>query len=209
MLTRRHFVISSTCSAAALFAQTGVVQAQDAVSIDDDTAAAPADRQGSNPWGVHDRFMPVRVEHRTGLRAGDIHVDPVARYLYHIGSDGTAMRYGVAVGRIGLQSPGVYTIRRRAEWPSWTPTANMIRREPHVYAQFAGGVPGGPNNPLGARALYLYRGGRDSYLRIHGTPQPWSIGTSASSGCVRMINDHVIELYEQVALGTTAWLHGA
>jgi lipoprotein-anchoring transpeptidase ErfK/SrfK len=83
----------------------------------------------------------------------------------------------------------------------------MIAREPHIYGQYAGGVPGGPSNPLGARALYLYRGSRDSYLRIHGTPQPWSIGTSASSGCVRMINAHVIDLYNNVELGTTTWLH--
>jgi lipoprotein-anchoring transpeptidase ErfK/SrfK len=76
-----------------------------------------------------------------------------------------------------------------------------------LYAQFAGGMPGGPDNPLGARALYLYRGGADSMLRIHGTPQPWSIGTSASSGCVRLVNDHVMQLYENVPLGTRAILH--
>ncbi len=205
MLTRRHFIASTSASVAALFASSGEVRAQDAVTFDADVTMPEA--QGSNPWGIHDRFLPTRVEHRTGLNSGDIHVDPVAKYLYHLDSDGTAMRYGVAVGRIGLQSPGVYTIRRRAEWPSWTPTANMIAREPQVYAQFANGVPGGPNNPLGARALYLYRGGRDSYLRIHGTPQPWSIGTSASSGCVRMVNAHVIALYNEVELGTTTWLH--
>jgi lipoprotein-anchoring transpeptidase ErfK/SrfK len=83
----------------------------------------------------------------------------------------------------------------------------MIAREPQVYAQFAGGVPGGPDNPLGARALYLYRGGRDSMLRIHGTPQPWSIGSSASSGCVRLVNDHIIQLYDRVPLGTRVTLH--
>jgi lipoprotein-anchoring transpeptidase ErfK/SrfK len=81
------------------------------------------------------------------------------------------------------------------------------RREPHLYAQFAGGMAGWPDNPLGARALYLYRGGADSMLRIHGTPQPWSIGTSASSGCVRLVNDHVMQLYENVPLGTRAILH--
>ena len=210
MLTRRHFIASSSATVAALFASTGVVQAQDAVTFEFDADVAQPAIDGTNPWGVHERFMPVRVEARAGLTPGDIHVDPVAKYLYHLSEDATtAMRYGVAVGRIGLQSPGVYTIRRRAEWPSWTPTANMIAREPGVYAQFAGGVPGGPNNPLGARALYLYRGSQDSYLRIHGTPQPWSIGTSASSGCVRMINAHVIALYNDVALGTTTWLHSA
>lgn len=205
MLTRRHFIASSAASVGGLFASTGIVQAQDAVTFDDDVTQPAA--VGENPWGVHDRFMPTRIEHRAGLTPGDIHVDPIAKYLYHLYSDGTAMRYGVAVGRSGLQSPGLYTIRRRAEWPSWTPTANMIAREPHIYSQFAGGVPGGPSNPLGARAMYLFRGGRDSFLRIHGTTQPWSIGTSASSGCVRMINAHVIALYNEVPLNTTVWLH--
>lgn len=205
MLTRRHFIASSTASVAAFFASTGVVQAQDAVTMDDAVTVPQA--RGENPWGVHDRFLPTRIEHRAGLTPGDIHVDPIAKYLYHLNNDGTAMRYGVAVGRQGLQSPGVYTIRRRAEWPRWTPTAAMIAREPHIYSQYADGVPGGPTNPLGARAMYLYRGGRDTYLRIHGTTQPWSIGTSASSGCVRMINAHVIALYGEVPLGTTVWLH--
>ncbi|GAA5080004.1 L,D-transpeptidase [Roseibacterium beibuensis] len=205
MLTRRHFIITS----AALFSGPIAMPAfgQDAVDFDFDQTVERPDPQGDNPWGLHPRFMPTRVAHRAGLRPGDIHVDPVPKYLYHIGDDGTAMRYGVAVGRSGLQSPGTYTINRKVEWPSWTPTANMIAREPEVYAQFAGGVPGGPENPLGARALYLYRGGADSYLRIHGTPQPWSIGTSASSGCVRLVNDHVIQLYENVEMGTRVTLH--
>jgi lipoprotein-anchoring transpeptidase ErfK/SrfK len=120
----------------------------------------------------------------------------VAKYLYHIGNDGTAMRYGVAVGRQGLQSPGTFTINRKVEWPSWTPTANMIRASRISTRSSQAAWPGGPDNPLGARALYLYRGGADSMLRIHGTPQPWSIGTSASSGCVRLVNDHVMQLYE-------------
>ncbi|MBA3911215.1 MAG: hypothetical protein C0524_15420, partial [Rhodobacter sp.] len=91
---------------------------------------------------------------------------------------------------------------RKAEWPSWRPTNDMIRRNPERYAQFAGGVPGGPRNPLGARALYLYKDGIDTYYRIHGTTEPWSIGKSVSNGCIRMLNEHVIQLYEQVPVGT-------
>lgn len=207
MLTRRHFIATGVAtSLSALFSASGVL-AQDAVTFDLDEEVVRSENPGNNPWGIHQRFMPRQVEHRAGLSIGDIHVDPVAKYLYHIREGGVAMRYGVAVGRIGLQSPGLYTIRRKVEWPSWTPTANMIRREPHLYAQFAGGVPGGPDNPLGARALYLYRGDRDSMLRIHGTPQPWSIGTSASSGCVRLVNAHVIDLYDQVEMGSLVHLH--
>lgn len=205
MLTRRHFIITSAALFSGPLATSAM--AQDAVTIDLDADVVRPDPMGNNPWGLHPRFMPTQVAHRSGLRAGDIHVDPVARYLYHLADDGTATRYGVAVGRSGLQSPGTFTIQRKVEWPSWTPTANMIAREPDVYAQFAGGVEGGPENPLGARAMYLYRGGRDTMLRIHGTPQPWSIGTSASSGCVRMVNDHVMALYENVPVGTRTILH--
>jgi lipoprotein-anchoring transpeptidase ErfK/SrfK len=205
MLTRRHFVIT----AATMF--SGAVSlpaaAQDRVSFDDSVERPDPDPFANNPWGLHPRFMPTRVEHRAGLTPGDIHVDAVAKYLYHIGGDGTAMRYGVAIGRADLYESGVFTIQRKAEWPSWQPTQNMIEREPDVYGPFADGMPGGPENPLGARALYLYEGGRDTFLRIHGTPQPWSIGTSASSGCVRLVNDHIMQLYEQVPLGTRVTLH--
>ncbi|MGB0905790.1 MAG: L,D-transpeptidase, partial [Mangrovicoccus sp.] len=161
----------------------------------------------SNPWGLHYRFLPTRVEARPGLRPGDIHVDAVARYLYHIQNDGTATRYGVAIARGNLYEPGTYTIKRKAKWPRWTPTAEMIKRDPDTYAQHVGGMPGGPDNPLGSRALYLYVGNRDTYLRIHGTPHPRSVGGRASSGCVRMVMAHIIGLYEQVNTGNRAILH--
>lgn len=205
MLTRRHFITTTTTLFSAAIALPAF--AQDAVGIGIDEAIVQPIPGGPNPWGLHERFMPTRVNANSGLNAGDIHVDPTSRFLYHIQSDGTAMRYGVAVGRAGLYQPGTFRIQRVAEWPSWTPTANMIAREPHIYGQYAGGVPGGPDNPLGARALYLYAGGRDTYLRIHGTPQPWSIGTSASSGCVRLVNDHVIQLAASVNTGNRAVLH--
>ena len=205
MLTRRHFITTTTT----LFSGALVAPAfaQDAVGIEIDAPAESTSGTGPNPWGLHQRFMPTRVAANGGLNVGDIHVDPTARFLYHIEEGGTAMRYGVAVGRAGLYQPGRFSIARVVEWPSWTPTANMIAREPEVYSQYAGGVPGGPDNPLGARALYLHAGGRDTYLRIHGTPQPWSIGTSASSGCVRLVNDHVIQLAQTVRTGSRAILH--
>ncbi|MXQ08625.1 L,D-transpeptidase family protein [Alphaproteobacteria bacterium GH1-50] len=161
----------------------------------------------TNPWGFHSRFLPQRVEARSNLRVGDIHVDAKARYLYHIDGQGTAMRYGVAIARGNLYEPGTYTIRVKKKWPTWRPTEDMIEREPHKYEQFADGMDGGPSNPLGSRAFYLFEGRRDTYLRIHGTPQPRSIGGRASSGCVRMVMAHIIGLYDNVEIGARAYLY--
>lgn len=147
------------------------------------------------------KYEPQTVKF-TGYRAGTIVVDPKNHFLYLVERWGKARRYGVGVGKAGLAFKGSAEIKRKAEWPSWTPTANMIKREPQKYKRYAKGVPGGPDNPLGARALYLYKGGRDTYYRIHGTTQPNSIGRSVSNGCIRMINDHVIDLYNRVPLGT-------
>ena len=123
-------------------------------------------------------------------------------------NDGLAIRYGIGVGRAGLYHSGVFTVARKAEWPSWRPTNAMIRREPERYAQFADGVPGGVNNPLGARALYLYDDeGRDTYLRIHGTNAPSTIGSAVSNGCARLVNDHVVDLYGRVQIGAKVTLH--
>jgi lipoprotein-anchoring transpeptidase ErfK/SrfK len=138
---------------------------------------------------------------RDDVAPGSIHIFPDYFVLYYVTSPGEAIEYHVAVGDAGRNLKGGATIRRKEEWPSWTPTANMIRREPEKYGKYAGGVPGGPDNPLGARALYLYRGGRDTMYRIHGTPQPWTIGTAVSSGCIRLKNEHVVGLYDQVELG--------
>ncbi|GAA0776362.1 L,D-transpeptidase [Roseibium denhamense] len=147
-------------------------------------------------------FEPQSVFYSMSYAPGTIIVDPKNHFLYLMGRWGRARRYGVGVGRAGLAFKGVATVNRKAEWPRWTPTKNMIRRDPGKYAKYADGVPGGPNNPLGARALYLYKNGRDTYYRIHGTTQPNSIGRSVSNGCIRMINDHVIDLYNRVPLGT-------
>jgi len=134
--------------------------------------------------------------------AGTIVVDPHAKFLFWVLEDGMAIRYPIAVGREGRGLRGESVINRKAEWPGWTPTANMLRREPEVYGQFRGGVPGGPASPLGARAMYLYRGGADTFYRIHGTNDLQSIGNSGSAGCIRLFNQDIIDLYDRVPSGT-------
>ena len=132
---------------------------------------------------------------------GTIVVDPHAKLLHFVEGPGSAIRYPIAVGRQGRGFSGQATIGRKAEWPGWTPTANMVRREPEVYGPFAGGIPGGKASPLGARALYLYRGGSDTYFRIHGTNDPATIGNQGSAGCIRLFNQDVIDLYARVKVG--------
>jgi lipoprotein-anchoring transpeptidase ErfK/SrfK len=141
------------------------------------------------------------VAYETREKPGTIVVNTPERRLYYVLGNGRAIRYGIGVGREGLALRGNATVGRKAKWPNWTPTANMIARDPRN-REFAGGVPGGLNNPLGARALYLYRGGRDTMFRIHGTNAPNTIGHAMSSGCVRMLNHDVIDLYDRVPVGT-------
>lgn len=133
---------------------------------------------------------------------GSIVVDTHSRKLYYVLGDGRAVRYAIAVGREGLAFAGNGYIGRKQEWPSWTPTANMVRTRPDLYAPYAGGLPGGLINPLGARALYLYRGGRDTYFRIHGTADNSSINRATSAGCIRLFNQDAIDLYNRVNIGT-------
>ena len=143
------------------------------------------------------RGMEV-VSYSRALKPGTIVISTAERRLYHVLPGGMAERYGVGVGRDGFTWKGTQRISRKTEWPSWTPPARMIEREKakgHILPAF---MPGGPNNPLGARAMYL----GNSLFRIHGTNQPASIGTAASSGCIRMLNEEVTALYEKVKVGT-------
>lgn len=142
----------------------------------------------------------TEVDFASPYAPGTIVVNTPERRLHYVLPEGRAVRYGVGVGREGLALSGDATIGRKAEWPSWTPTANMMRRDPRNL-KYAGGLPGGPTNPLGARALYLYRNGRDTMFRIHGTNQPKSIGLAMSSGCIRMLNHDIIDLYERAEPG--------
>jgi len=163
--------------------------------------AAPSLALAHGEFVLEDRYLPQRVPY-SGYPIGSIVVDPENFFLYLVDENTSARRYGVRVGRAGLAWKGEAEIHRKAEWPRWTPTANMIRREPEKYAKWANGMAGGPNNPLGARALYLYRNGRDTYYRIHGTNQPQTIGKAVSNGCIGLTNEYVIDLYDRVPVGT-------
>lgn len=150
---------------------------------------------------VDKRNLRQIVDYKTDERVGTIVVDPHARFLYLVMENGKAMRYGVGVAKSGLEYQGDADISRKASWPGWTPTPNMIKREPERYKKWAGGMKGGIDNPLGARALYLYKNGRDTLYRIHGTNNPWSIGKSVSSGCIRLFNQDIIDLHKRVPKG--------
>ena len=144
-----------------------------------------------------DDFSPIKrevVTYAAPYAPGTIVVETSQRRLYYTLGDGKAMRYGVGVGREGFQWAGTNRITRKAEWPGWTPPPAMRRRQPHLPAY----VEGGPDSPLGARAMYI----GSTYYRIHGSNQPWTIGQAVSSGCIRMANEDVIDLYERVKIGT-------
>lgn len=136
-----------------------------------------------------------------GQQPGTIVVDTHRKFLYLVQADGKALRYGIGVGKQGFSWSGDAIIRRKAKWPRWTPPAEMVERDP-LAAEWADGMPGGPDNPLGARALYLFQGDVDTLYRIHGTAIPSSIGKAVSSGCIRLLNADVVDLYERVPTGT-------
>lgn len=172
------------------------------------SATTPRARQNATPTrqrtvtrrtrSIDRRYLPAIVNDPTGERPGTIVIDTRSRYLYRVLEDGKAQRYGVGVGREGFGWKGRVRVARKAEWPTWTPPAEMRKRQPYLPVS----MPGGPDNPLGARALYLFEGGRDTLFRIHGSNEPWTIGHAVSSGCIRMRNEDVIELYKRVKIGT-------
>jgi lipoprotein-anchoring transpeptidase ErfK/SrfK len=143
------------------------------------------------------RESPVKrevVDYNGPYSAGTIVIDTEERRLYYVQGDGKALKYGIGVGRPGFTWAGTHRITRKAEWPGWTPPPAMRKRQPDLPYH----MPGGPDNPLGARAMYL----GSTIYRIHGTAEPWTIGQAVSSGCIRMTNEDVTHLYEQVGVGT-------
>lgn len=142
-------------------------------------------------------LMRQRVDYAGREAPGTIVVDLEDRFLYLVEEGGKAMRYGIGIGRNGFSWRGEARVGRKGVWPNWSPTDNMRRIIPGLPAFMEGGV----GNPLGARALYLYQGDRDTLFRIHGTNEPWSIGEAVSSGCVRLLNEDIVDLYERVPVG--------
>jgi lipoprotein-anchoring transpeptidase ErfK/SrfK len=143
---------------------------------------------------VDPRFFKQVVSYNGNEKPGTIIVDTPGKYLFLVQEDGKALRYGIGVGRPGFTWAGVKTVSQKREWPDWRPPEEMLKRRPDLPTF----MPGGPDNPLGARALYL----GSSLYRIHGSNEPWTIGTAVSSGCIRMRNEDVIDLYERVKVGT-------
>lgn len=146
---------------------------------------------------VREKYKRKVVGYRTAEKPGSIIVDTRERYLYYVMPGGKAMRYGIGVGREGFGWSGTEKVTRKAKWPGWTPPPEMIVRERKKGRRLPSYMPGGPKNPMGARALYL---GSTEY-RIHGTNEDWSIGRAVSSGCIRMLNEDVEDLYEKVRVG--------
>jgi lipoprotein-anchoring transpeptidase ErfK/SrfK len=192
MLSRRAVI---TGAAAGLLAAplSGTALAQS----EDDPFTLPKFDYGKLP----EAFRPTVVNYTGRQWPGTIIVDTQARQLYLVLQGGKAMRWGCAVGKDGFRWAGLADVARKVMWPRWTPPKDMIARKPEL-AKWANGMPGGPENPLGARALYLFQNGNDTLYRIHGTTEPLSIGKNASSGCIRMINQDVIELYRRVPIGS-------
>ncbi len=163
--------------------------------------------QFEGDYPIPEEFWVQVVRVRDDFPAGQIHIVPQTRFLYLTLGNATAIRYGVAIGRESLRYSGESVVGRKVEWPSWRPTPEMIARNPDAYARYADGMPGGPSNPLGARALYLYQNGYDTAIRIHGTTEPQSIGKAVSNGCFRMYNSHVVDLYDRVPMGTPVFAY--
>jgi lipoprotein-anchoring transpeptidase ErfK/SrfK len=164
----------------------------------------PRDRQllAHPPYAqasIPEAFQRHLVDYQRREAPGTILVDTDARYLYYVLPQGKAIRYGVAVGEEAMAWSGVATIGKMSEWPDWIPTPEIQER----LGPYPSRVAGGPRNPLGARALYLYEGGKDTLYRIHGTNQPEYIGQAISSGCIRMTNEDVIDLYDRARMGAT------
>ena len=170
---------------------------QGAPSYPDQGGGYP-DRGGGDRTIASDVHTMQEVENPTKQPAGTIVIDTASRHLYLVENGGRALQYGIGVGREGFAWHGTAHVQRKAEWPGWTPPPEMLKRRPDLPLHMEGGI----ENPLGARAMYLYNGKGDTGFRIHGTNEPDTIGQAVSSGCIRMMNSDVVDLYKRVPVGT-------
>lgn len=202
-MNRRDILVSAMGMAA--FAAVSTTNAQ-ALPLADRTLNTTADINvqlvAIQKKQVDEKYKRRVVRLATSEEPGTIIVDTNNKFLYFVENKNRATRYGIGVGRDGFGWSGVVKVGRKAEWPSWTPPAEMRRREAAKGRILPAVQEGGEDNPLGARALYLYQGGRDTIFRIHGTNQPWTIGQNMSSGCIRMMNKDVEHLYARAGIGT-------
>ncbi|MHA1188893.1 MAG: L,D-transpeptidase [Alphaproteobacteria bacterium] len=206
LMNRRAFLASGVCAVALAGCTTAnttttTVQTPGAPKMLMAPAGEKFPVKPINLSKIPAKFHRQRVRNRTGEGPNTIVVDPDAKFLYFVESDQYAWRYGIGVGRAGFGWDGEAVIKAKRKWPAWHPPKEMQERDPEA-AKWANGMPGGPTNPIGARGLYLYQGNVDTLYRIHGTVEAWSIGRAVSSGCIRVLNADVIDLYERVPLGT-------
>ena len=200
-MNRRQVMLGGIALAAAGSQSTGLAEAAASSYFAGTAVDNGVTYKSTNFSKIDKRWQKQVVKYKSSEPAGTVVVDTIHHFLYLIIENQTAIRYGVGVGREGFKWYGRATIDRKALWPKWTPPPEMIERHPELPPFVAGGD---PKNPLGPRAMYLFRDGVDLGYRLHGTLEPWSIGTDASSGCIRMFNEHVIDLYQRCPKGTAA-----
>jgi lipoprotein-anchoring transpeptidase ErfK/SrfK len=196
VLTRRHLIGGALASCMLPMASLMPTQAWADQDPDDPFQIPPFDEKK-----LPKEFRRAVVPYPTRHWPGTVIINTEARQLFIVLEGQQAMRFGCAVGRDGFRWAGLADVGRKVMWPRWTPPKDMIECSPEK-AKWKDGMPGGPMNPLGARALYLFQNGNDTLYRIHGTNEPMSIGKNASSGCIRMLNQDVIELYRRAPVGT-------
>jgi lipoprotein-anchoring transpeptidase ErfK/SrfK len=205
MLIDRRALLAGVLAAAGGAAQAAPVS-EDVRGMYGPVSGEPFPVPAVNLSRIGAAYLRAQVPYATREAPGTVVIDPKRHYLYFVNGDGTAMRYGVGVGRQGFAWAGSATINSKQAWPDWYPPKEMLERQPELMEKMRDlrsgiGMPGGPRNPLGARAMYLWQNNKDTLFRIHGTTEPWTIGTNASSGCIRMINQDAIDLYNRVPIG--------
>ncbi len=213
-LTRRSFLAATATVLASVTLAHAAHPLYGGVDFTRDPALVPPPEAGQDfPIQPFEQTLPPRFRKQqvtigANNPANFIIVDPENRHLYYMLGGDQAIRYGVGVGREGFAWSGRAIVGLKRKWPRWLPPESMVQRDPNAL-KWANGMPGGPENPLGARALYLYANGQDTLYRIHGTNDPSSIGKAMSSGCIRMLNEDVADLYERAPKGTPVKVLGA